>query len=114
MCMLGVFFCASRQYAKQSVPCYGGPERSKRLQHKKRPEKFKNATKAHKKTQKIHNGIKKETHNRCKAKIKNKQINSTVEVEKKNSQNTTEVFFSRKCYRTAVEMREIETSKGLD
>lgn len=47
--MLGVFFCASRQYAKQSVPCYGGPERSKRLQHKKRPENFKNATKAHKK-----------------------------------------------------------------
>lgn len=48
---------------------YGGPERSKRLQHKKRPEKYKNATKAHKNT-KMHNEIKKETHNRCKAKIK--------------------------------------------
>lgn len=73
---------------------YGGPERSKRLQHKKRPEKYKNATKAHKNT-KMHNEIKKETHNRCKAKIKNKKINSTVEVgEKKLPKHNKSVFLA--------------------
>lgn len=71
---------------------YGGPERSKRLQHKKRPEKYKNATKAHKNT-KMHNEIKKETHNRCKAKIKNKKINSTVEFGGKKAPKTQQKCF---------------------
>lgn len=49
-------------------------------------------TKMLQKHTKIHNGIKKETHNRCKAKRKKKKINNTMEVEKKAPKTQQKCF----------------------